>query len=746
MATHSTYDDDDQGIFMNKSMMLANFEEWIKMATDNKINSRNSWNFALIDYFHDLNVLKDAEDNINFQKASATLDGCVKIYSSRVDSVANETGKLLSGLAERRSKEAMEGAESGAGAEEEEGDVEIDPVSGMPIARDMLDVGKRRRNYNRVLETTLVEFSAIKAKELEQELHIDPLFKKTLAAFDEGGAKSLLLNTLNADNDLRVVFDATSADTEGARPSDSAGALVEEGGEPEEPSWTEEHESQDSEASERSEISARPDDEEMVDAEATSICPSDAPLAAELSVISETDSVSSFVIEDEILALGIQFLNFEHINAAELCPSMSQLKAAVQDGDHAKIFMDGNHKFDNFLTEEDMQEAIPASGDYADGDDFGYQLPGQDDEESYNASNDDMQHGDLLNPEDAPANLVASVMDQDLLAYFDDVFTKSWRGREHWKVHNYKSKLMKHKEKLSLDPKQRTDSAASNSDDKEPRKKAKKDNAVDFFDLDSSIEETIFAASKTSIELPEKHREDPSHYLLPDDYHFSAAKVTRLFIKPKQHMSFFAKRKRPSVAAAPLPPPAGPAAPTEPPQLADENFWADKYKENEQIHSEPQDTSPDAGTAADPTVSDDECVDFNQAFDVDDGLDDDGLDDHDAVALTQLAKPDDKVPYSRTAKKVDVRRLKNNLWKALSARLAAEKTQLDPAAPRPLCVKFTDLAADIAAMYSDKTRKDLSTSFCFICLLHLANEHGFSISHRDRYDDLDILFDLEAAA
>jgi condensin complex subunit 2 len=41
-------------------------------------------------------------DSINFQKASCTLDGCVKIYTSRVDSVATETGKLLSGLADSR--------------------------------------------------------------------------------------------------------------------------------------------------------------------------------------------------------------------------------------------------------------------------------------------------------------------------------------------------------------------------------------------------------------------------------------------------------------------------------------------------------------------------------------------------------------------------------------------------------------------------------------------------------------------
>jgi condensin complex subunit 2 len=103
---------------MKRVPILANFEEWMKMATDNKINATNSWNFALIDYFHDMSLLKEG-DGVNFQKASCTLDGCVKIYTSRVDSVASETGKLLSGLADSggakkvREKEGGEDGESG---------------------------------------------------------------------------------------------------------------------------------------------------------------------------------------------------------------------------------------------------------------------------------------------------------------------------------------------------------------------------------------------------------------------------------------------------------------------------------------------------------------------------------------------------------------------------------------------------------------------------------------------------------
>ena len=105
---------------MKRVPILANFEEWMKMATDNKINATNSWNFALIDYFHDMSLLKEG-DGVNFQKASCTLDGCVKIYTSRVDSVATETGKLLSGLADSGNNKKKRGEnEEGEESEEEE--------------------------------------------------------------------------------------------------------------------------------------------------------------------------------------------------------------------------------------------------------------------------------------------------------------------------------------------------------------------------------------------------------------------------------------------------------------------------------------------------------------------------------------------------------------------------------------------------------------------------------------------------
>jgi condensin complex subunit 2 len=128
-------DDDDAMVVgsgvtpMKRVPILANFEEWMKMATDNKINATNSWNFALIDYFHDMSLLKEG-DGVNFQKASCTLDGCVKIYTNRIDSVATETGKLLSGLADSGSnkKKDHDGAEAeGEGEDEDDLDEDGNP-------------------------------------------------------------------------------------------------------------------------------------------------------------------------------------------------------------------------------------------------------------------------------------------------------------------------------------------------------------------------------------------------------------------------------------------------------------------------------------------------------------------------------------------------------------------------------------------------------------------------------------------
>lgn len=71
-----------------------------------------------------MSLLRNTDDNtINFQKASFTLDGCVKIWTSRVDSVGTETGKLLSNLAQdngRDQEDDEDGEEGGADGDGED--------------------------------------------------------------------------------------------------------------------------------------------------------------------------------------------------------------------------------------------------------------------------------------------------------------------------------------------------------------------------------------------------------------------------------------------------------------------------------------------------------------------------------------------------------------------------------------------------------------------------------------------------
>lgn len=95
-------------MLVNYDIVSSSYQK-LTLVRCQKINTSNTWSFALIDYFHDMSLLRNADDggSINFQKASCTLDGCVKIWTSRVDSVATETGKLLNGLAGDAGKECV---------------------------------------------------------------------------------------------------------------------------------------------------------------------------------------------------------------------------------------------------------------------------------------------------------------------------------------------------------------------------------------------------------------------------------------------------------------------------------------------------------------------------------------------------------------------------------------------------------------------------------------------------------------
>lgn len=75
-------------------MTQDDLASWLRVAAENKITTKNTWKSTLIEHFSDISQFR-GHSGINFQKAGCTLEGCVKVYSTRVDDVSENTSKLL---------------------------------------------------------------------------------------------------------------------------------------------------------------------------------------------------------------------------------------------------------------------------------------------------------------------------------------------------------------------------------------------------------------------------------------------------------------------------------------------------------------------------------------------------------------------------------------------------------------------------------------------------------------------------
>jgi condensin complex subunit 2 len=120
------------------------------------------------------------------------------------------------------------------------------------------------------------------------------------------------------------------------------------------------------------------------------------------------------------------------------------------------------------------------------------------------------------------------------------------------------------------------------------------------------------------------------------------------------------------------------------------------------------------------------------------------------------------VNYAKKAKRVDVKKLKENIWKGLemsspdpkevrvgsSSLLLGLEVSFQRSYDLPaLCLQgspepeepktFEKVLKGLQTKYPKDKFDDLSTSFCFICLLHLANEQGLRISSDRPIEDGD---------
>ncbi|KAI1406812.1 barren [Hypoxylon sp. FL1857] len=733
---------------MKRVPILANFEEWMKMATDNKINATNSWNFALIDYFHDMSLLKDG-DGVNFQRASCTLDGCVKIYTSRVDSVATETGKLLSGLADSNSKKKdKEGDAEGEDSEEE-------------VDEDGNVIKKKTKKRQRSSEATLApSFASLQLKKFELEFAVDPLFKKASADFDEGGAKGLLLNHLMIDGQGRIVFDssddANDASAEGIKPRRREDATGEEGDEEAE---------EEQEATITEQQPAQEEEDVEIDISALG-----AKFFPDLSRLDEQDicpSLKTFELGNPSGSLDIPFLR-----ALEEDDDDEDDSGNGGVGNKSGMFIDDDNLagFDDMTAMGGFDVAEVAFGEG--GEAWAKEAALEPQMRPYNVGADDGIPGadGVDGIEDDNGDYIVSMnrvkngdkMHEDILGYFDQALQKNWAGPEHWRIRKIKDA-------------NKPETATRQRKEKEPFE-------IDFKSpLDQKLAETIFtqATSNSAISMPKKDWKSKTRNLLPDDKHFNSKQLLSLFLKPKARMS---RRNRfgnkvglfgnnnnnnnngqqdNNVAAGDM----------------DEAFWAQR----EPLQSTEQDTvlpkgDYDANFFDDEMplpgggmLDDDDDLEFADARDhfspgadvpvtqdigitgmLDNGMTTGGFGTQ-LVTSTRRLRPE-YVQYARVAKKVDVRRLKEELWKGMGlpevtedgdrSRLPTPPTEAEKSKEPPL--KFTSVMNNLQAVYPKSTMDDISTSFCFICLLHLANEKGLVIENTPELMELEIRKDWSA--
>ncbi len=261
----------------------------------------------------------------------------------------------------------------------------------------------------------------------------------------------------------------------------------------------------------------------------------------------------------------------------------------------------------------------------------------------------------------------------DILSYFDEALRKNWAGPEHWRIRKIKDV-------------NKPTSATKTRKEKEPFE-------IDFLSpLSVSLAETIYtqASSNSVISLPKKDWKSKTRNLLPDDKHFNSKQLLRLFLKPKARMGSrkpgFGSKRGGSGQFKEDDAPYG---------EMDEAFWA--RKEGPEVAGD--DEAPqgdydanffqDDGLPMAGGVDDDDDMEFADARDhfspgAEDMGEGGGMPGLDTVlnnGMTQIADGDgafgtqlvtqsrrlrpEYVQYARVAKKVDVRRLKEEIWKGM---------------------------------------------------------------------------------
>lgn len=524
---------------------------------------------------------------------------------------------------------------------------------------------------------------------MELEFSVDPLFKKASADFDEGGAKGLLLNHLATDASGRIVFD--SSDDAGDAIAASDGARRQSGA-------PDDDDTAENSSTEKSESLERPQGMEIdLDALGSRFFP-------DLSRLDEQDicpSLKNFDLGDSSGSLDIPFLK-----APEDWRQDKQEPASEGMGEKSGIFLDDDNAA-GFDDDDGVLAGFEGGADAGFGEggevwakDAAIEPQVRVHREEYGTGgvvDDGAGDGTGIGEFDPEGGQYGVSLQhkgfeaghEDILSYFDNALQKHWAGPEHWKIRRIK------------DSAKAAGPAPAKRKEKEPFQ-------IDFTSpLDPSLAELIYtpASSSAVISLPKTQWKSKTKNLLPDDKHFNSRQLLRLFIKPAarigsrrarlgsaRHGRSQAKREEMPVGEM------------------DEAFWARPENNASQLlpEQEPLKGNYDANFFQDdglampggPPDEDDDFADAREAFSPDsegnlitsdpgvaevmangDG-NPEGAFGTQLVTQSRRMRPE-YVQYARVAKKVDVRRLKEEMWRGIGFDQVRKPFPLERETPLP---------------------------------------------------------------
>ncbi|KAI5076166.1 hypothetical protein GOP47_0008231 [Adiantum capillus-veneris] len=598
---------------LGKDQILDLFQNCIKLASENKINQRNTWELRLIDHISEIVNADDGEDvETNFQKASCTLEAGVKIYSYRVDSVHSETFKVLGGLNRTAADEA---------------DVEVDGENPANAEGNDDEIASKKRDSQRKVTSsaaTLESYDALNVKKFDVAFTVDPLFNQMSAQFDEGGAKGLLLNSLSVYNGCKLVFDSSDVPTRYVKANTGLNGSV------------------------------------MIDLTSMKDC------LQQLKLDMKRETEISPTLRELLVMLDDPYRK-----AAEMDGAKQQAETAEDSVDDASNNYVGevsdNDGDDNPFEQFDETSRRESSEAFSQGNaawDFDFERQG--DGEVYDQGTTD-NAAEVFADENEAKQLV-SWMTAGL-----DSRSNAWAGLDHWKF-------------KSRDLQKASEPASKNLE----KKKGKSEKfSIDFLNP-PHVDMSAFAPAvdQKSLMMPQSNASVST--LLPEDCHYQPEDLVRLFLQSSVMLINHKGKKKPDSSR-----PCNNTFGTSNLEWDDgASGGADDDWENENMHE-------------------------------------DVVNSEEGDMIPQPRKVQKiEVDYDKTSKQIDVRALKEALWQNLQDASSAVQDNEEPS------FSFKSLLSQVPTACEAAAPSDISVHLCFICLLHLANEHNLCILDCSSLDEL----------